>query len=202
MKYIEYRGIEGLVAAKVTKDDSEGITYDEVRDIAGINELTKETASASATHYYDNVPAIVIDSVGADTIKMNTSAVDLATYAWLTGQTYDEETGVLIEGEREPGYFALGYRTQDTDGNDILVWRLKGTFGIPGSTHKSKDDGTDANGQEVTFTGINTTTKFKKTGKTAKAVTVETVKNLVDVTNFFATVQTPDTLKAKSNPSA
>ena len=197
MTIVEYRGIEGLVAAKVLTDESEGITYGEVKAIAGISELTKETASASATHYYDNVPAIVIDSVGADTIKMNTSAVDLATVAWLTGQTYDETTGVFIEGEREAGYYALGYITRDTAGNQVYVWRLKGTFGIPSSTHKSADDGTDANGQELTYTGINTTAKFTKTGKTAKAINVEISKELADVTNFFKTVQTPDTLKAK-----
>lgn len=198
MKYKEYRGIEGLVAAKVTSDTTEGIEFGEIKQIAGVNELTKETESSSETKYYDNVPAIVIDSTGADTINMNVSAVDLATVAWLTGQMYDEDTGMFVEGEREKGYFALGYITKDTDGNLIYVWRLKGTFGVPSSSHISENNGTDANGQELTYTGINTTHKFAKTGKTAKAVNIEVSKGLADVKDFFTTVQTPDSVKAKT----
>lgn len=54
----------------------------------------------------------------------------------------------------------IGYRTKTTDGTEILVWRLKGTFKIPDSDHATEDDGTDANGQEITYTGISTTHKF------------------------------------------
>jgi len=198
MKYIEYRGIEGLVAAKITEDTTENLTYAEIRQIAGVSELSKETESSSATKYYDNIPAIVIDSVGADAVKMNVSAVALEDVAWLTGQTYDESTGMFIEGERTSGYYALGYITKDTDGNLVYVWRLKGTFGIPTSTHKTEDSGTDGSGQELLYTGINTTHRFTKTGKTAKAVNVEVSKDLADVTEFFETVQTPDTIKPKA----
>ena len=60
------------------------------------------------------------------------------------------------------------------------------------------NDGTDANGQELVYTGISTTHKFSKTGKGAKAVNVDVAKNLADVTNFFTTVTTPDTLVART----
>jgi hypothetical protein len=101
---------------------------------------------------------------------------------------------MFVEKERDPGYFALGYRTQDTDGNDYYVWRLKGTFSIPDQTNVTEDDGTDANGQEITFTGISTTHKFTKTNAPAKAITVDTSVNAVDESTFFGTVQTPDTV--------
>lgn len=202
MKYLEYRGIENLVASELTEDSAEKLEYGEVRRIAGIKELTKETESSSETKYYDNIPALVIDSVGADTVKMNVSAVDLSTMAWLTGQDYDEETGALLEGERKSKYFALGYITQDTDGNKIYVWRLKGKFGIPSSTHATKDDGTDANGQELEYTGINTAHKFAKTKKSAKSINVEEIKGLADLTDFFENVKTPDSLKAIKVTSA
>ena len=92
------------------------------------------------------------------------------------------------------GRHRLGYRTQDTDGNDYYVWRLKGTFSIPDQTNVTEDDGTDANGQEITFTGISTTHKFTKTNAPAKAITVDTSVNAVDESTFFGTVQTPDTV--------
>ena len=62
----------------------------------------------------------------------------------------------------------------------------------------AENDGTDSNGQEVTYTGISTTHKFTKTGKTAKAINVDLSKDLADVSTFFDTVTTIDTLKAKA----
>ena len=104
----------------------------------------------------------------------------------------------MVECERTTKYFAIGYKTEMTDGTPIFVWRLKGTFGIPDSTHVTKDNGTGANGQSVTYTGISTTHKFTKTGKEAKAVVVEISGDKIDSSNFFETVQTPDTVKVKS----
>lgn len=201
MKVYEYRGIRGLVAAELLTDDLTGITHGTPFPIAGVNELGKEVEASSEAHYYDNVPAVVIDSQGADAVTMATSAIPFDTLAKITGQFYDEERGLLVEGEREQKYFALGYITKRTDGTEVFVWRLKGTFNIPSDDHATEDDGTDANGQELVFTGINTTHKFTLTKdsktykKTVKAVNVEQDKNPQDETEFFEAVQTPDTIK-------
>ncbi len=201
MKITEYRGIRGLVAAELLTDTNEenGLTYGTPFEVAGTSELSKETENSSESHYYDNIPAIVIDSVGADTVTASVSAIPLDILSKLTGQTYDEETGMFIEGERTSKYFAIGYITEDTDGNEVFVWRLKVKCSIPSSTHATKTDGTDANGQEITFTGINTQHKFEKTGKTAKAVNLEMAKGLTTYTeaDFFAAVQDPDKVAAK-----
>jgi phi13 family phage major tail protein len=196
MKIVEYRGIEGLVFAEVTEDSTENYTTGTVEELAGTSELTKSTDSSSETHYYDNMPAIVIESTGADEVTATVSAIPLETLAKLTGQTYDAATDMFIEGPRENKYFAMGYKTKRTDGTEVYVWRLKGTFSIPESTHNTEDDGTDANGQEITFTGISTTHKFTKTGKGAKAINVE-ADGKANVTDFFKTVQTPDSIQAK-----
>lgn len=200
-KIREWRGIRGLVAAKVIKDDSTGMEFGTPFPIAGVSELSKETATSSEPHYYDNVPAVVIDSVGADTVNMALSAIPFNTLADITGQFYDEELGMFVEGEREPEEYAMGYITKRTDGTEVFVWRLKGTFNIPSSTHGTEDDGTDANGQELVYTGINTRHKFALTKngvtkmKTVKAVNVEQDINPQDEATFFETVQTPDTVK-------
>lgn len=199
MKIKEYRGIRGLVAAELLTDDNDGITYGTPFEIAGSSELSRETENSSESHYYDNVPAIIIDSVGADTVTCSVSAIPLDVIAKLTGQYYDDTTGMFVEGERNSKYFAIGYITDDTDGEEVFVWRLKVKCSIPSSTHATKTDGTDANGQEITFTGVNTQHKFTTTGKTAKAVNLETAKKLTTYTEaeFFAEVQTPDDVAAK-----
>jgi len=194
----EWRGVENLVAAEVLTDDADGYTTGEVFDIAGVAELGRTTENSSETKYYDNVPALVLDSVGADTVTCSVSGIPLDVLAKITGQVFNEELGVFVEGEREAKYFALGYKTSKTNGADVYVWRFKGKFSIPDSSHATKTAGTEANGQEITFTGISTTHKFEKTGKPAKAINVDTELSKVDVENFFAEVKTIDTLVVKA----
>ena len=203
----EYRGVEDLVAAEVLTDNNneeEGYTTGEVFDIAGVAEISKSTSSSNESHYYNNMPAVVVSSTGADEVTLSVSAIPLDILAKITGQKYDELTGALIEGERETKYFAIGYKTKKTTGDYVYVWRLKGTFNIPESTHATENDGTDANGQELTYTGINTTHKFTKVTdkngnkKGAKAINVDVAKGLADVSTFFDEVVTPDTLTAKA----
>lgn len=196
-KIYEYRGVEGLVYAEVLTDDKNGITFGEVKDLVGVAEIGKTTESTSEAHYYDNIPAVIITSTGADTITISASAIPLDVLAEITGQTYDATTDMFIEEEREQKHFAIGYQTKTTDGQIIYVWRLKGSFNIPDQTNGTENAGTDANGQELTFTGINTIHKFTKTGKTAKAVNVNTAKDkAAQIPTFFDTVQTPDTITA------
>lgn len=196
-KFDEWRGIRGLVAAEVLTDDADTFECDTPVEVAGVAELSRTTESTSEAHYYDNVPAVTIDSTGADEVTITASAIPFDVLAKITGQVYDATKGMFVEGERQAKYFAIGYITEKTDGTEVFVWRLKGKFNIPDSTHATKDDGAEANGQELVFTGINTSHKFTATGKTAKAVNVDTsVNTAVKEDTFFTTVQTPDTVTA------
>lgn len=200
-KVVEFRGVDNLVTAEVVKDDNElegGYEVGEVFSVAPVAEISKTTETSSETKYYDNLPALVINSEGSDEIGLTCAIPDLATYAKLVGKTIDETTGAMIDGEREPKYYALGYRFKKTDGTYRYVWRLKGMFAIPDESSQTETDGTDSNNMELTFTGISTTHKFTKGGKPAKAVVVDdTETSKCDVSTFFDEVTTPDTLKTK-----
>lgn len=195
----EYRGVRGLVAAPITKDDKNEFVTGTPFEVAGVAQIGRSTSSSNEAHYYDNIPAVIITSVGADTVTINASAIPHDVVARLTGQEYVAEKGMYIECEPTPGYFAIGYITENTNGEEIFVWRLKGSFTIPDEEHNTKNDGTDANGQELTYTGISTIHKFTETGKSAKAINVNTAKNPVEEADFFASVQTPDTVAASPN---
>lgn len=194
-KYFEYRGVSNAVYAEITADTADNFTTGTVKDFTGVSEIGRTTESSNEAHYYDNIPAIVIDSVGADEITISASGIPLDVMAEITGQYYDSAKGLFVEQEAAPKYYAFGYITDKTDGTKVLVWRLKGKFSIPDTTSATKDDGTDANGQEITYTGINTTHKFTATGKGAKAVNIDTsVNETITEETFFGTVQTPDTI--------
>lgn len=200
---VEYRGVEGLVAAEVTVDDNEtgeghGYVTGNIFAIAGVAEISKTTDSSNEAHYYDNIPAVVVSNTSSDEITISASAIPLDVLAEITGQYYDEATGSLVEGPRSVKYFAIGYKTKKTNGDEVYVWRYKGTFNIPDQTNATENDSTDANGQEIVYTGISTTHKFTKTGKGAKAMNVDLGKDLADVSAFFDTVVTPDSITAKA----
>lgn len=198
MKAFEYRGVSNLVYAEVTSDDSEGYVTGTVKPLAPVAEIGKTTESSSEAHYYDNQPLIVIDSTGADELTLTVAGVPLEVLAEITGQHYDTTLGAMVEGVRTPKYFAIGYKTNKTDGTEVYVWRYKGTFAIPEETNTTENDGTDANGRELTYTGITTTHAFAKNKAGAKALVVDTGAGTADVSKFFETVTTPDTLKAKT----
>lgn len=192
-KIKEYRGIRNLVAAKLIKDTKTELTYDTPFYLAGTSELTKETTSSSATHYYDNKPGPVVNATGADEVNVNVSALSLENIAKITGQKYDEGTGMLIEGNVRPPYMAIGYITEDTDGNETYVWRLKGKFNTPSESHASKDEGTDAKGQELTFTGTETNKKMESNDNEEGRATVVPASTCgFTEEEFFSSVKTPD----------
>lgn len=198
---VEYRGVEGLVAAEVlTDDDTNGYTTGDVFAIAGVAEISKTTDSSNEAHYYDNMPAVVISSTSADTVTISASAIPLDVLGAITGQYYDETTGALVEGPRDFKYFAIGYQTKKTNGDIMYVWRFKGTFNIPDQTNTTENNSTDANGQQIVYTGISTTHKFTNNPdrngnpRGAKALCVNTALELADVSAFFDAVVTPDTL--------
>lgn len=191
LKIVTWRGVRGLVAAKQLTDTAAEITYDEVRALAGVSTLSKSTETSAETKFYDNSPAVIIRGVGGDEVAIDASAVSEENQAWMMGERYDADDDVYIEGSPETTYFALGYIVKKSDGTERFIWRLKGTFAYPESEHNTEDDGTDSTGTSLTYTGIETTHKFAKDGKTAKAVNVGAAK--YDEKKFFGTVQTPDT---------
>lgn len=203
----EFRGVDSLYIAKVTKDDLTGYVTDTPIYLSPVAEVQKATDSASEAHYYDNKALIVVSSESADTITITMAPPVLEKLAQITGKSFDETTGMLIDSERSNDYWALMYRTKGTDGKYRYVSRLKGTFNIPEEDSQTENDGTDTTNTQIEYTGIYTEYEFNK-GKfidgawekgSAKGIVVDTRYNLADVSTFFAQTQTPDTIQPKTN---
>lgn len=197
---VEYRGVENLVYAEVLTDDNEtggsgGYTTGTVKPLAGVAEVSKTTESSSESHYYDNIPAVVIQAEGSDEITCTVSAIPLEVLADICNKKFDTATGAMVDNLGTPKYYALGYKTKKTNGDEVYVWRLKGKFSIPDETYATEDDGTEANGQEIIYTGIATTHSFTNGGR-AKGLVVDAGLGKANVSTFFSSVTTPDTLQA------
>ena len=201
----EFRGVDDLYVAEVIEDTLENFICGTPIYLSPVAEVGKKTDSSNEAHYYDNKPMIVVSSESADVINVTMAPPVLERLAMITGKSFDSETGMLVDSPRQNKYFALMYRTKGTDGAYRYVSRLKGTFSIPEESSKTEDDGTETTNTSVEYTGIYTTHEFEKgiyngTGweiGAAKGVVVDTRYGLADVSNFFAEVQTPDTVKVK-----
>lgn len=209
-KVYEYRGVSDLVIAEVLTDDNEaegGYKTGPVEELAPVAEIGKEVEESNDARYYDNQAMIVIHGEGPDAVNVVCAGLSVAQQAKLRGKPYDETTGAMIEGPTRTRYFALGYKTQDTDGFTRFVWRYKGTFGTPAEAHKTQDNTTDTSNTTLVYTGINTVHKFAKGEQAAdgtwkpagvKGLVVSDRENKADLATFFDTVTTPDTLKPKA----
>ncbi|MEG2933977.1 MAG: hypothetical protein RR842_10390 [Gordonibacter sp.] len=198
---VEFRGIDNLVYAEVLTDSVDGITFGPVKPLVPVAELSKTTSSDSATKYYDNQPMINVKSTGPDEVTVTCAVLDLETLAELTGQDFDKELQMIMDGENTSKEFAIGYRTKDTGGQYRYIWRLKGNFSTPDEASATEDDGTDSKNQELKYTGVSTIHKFLKDGKSRKSINVQQ-NDKVDLTSWFTTVQTPDTVKVKASAPA
>ena len=199
----EFRGVDNFYFAEVTKDDAEGYACGTPVHIP-VQEIGKTTDSSSEAHYYDNKAMIVVNSESADTITLTIAPPALDVLATLIGKSYDAGTGMLVDSPRQNKYFAIMYRTKGTDGGYRYVSRLKGQFNIPEETVTTENDGTDTSNTQIEFTSIYTEHEFTKgifdgtnwSKAGAKGIIVDARFGLADVSNFFAQIQTPDTIQA------
>ena len=205
----EFRGTDELYCAEILTDDNEvsgGYVTDTPFKLAPVAEITRSTETSSETKYYDNAPASTINAEGADTISLTVPVLPISVLAYITGKQVDEDTGAMLDGQAVPKYFALGYRLGLTDGTYRYVWRYKGSFGVPDESSQTKNGGTDANNQTLTYTGITTQHKFAKALDAVgnptpqKALVVDERDGKAELGDFFEQVTTCDTLQPKEAP--
>lgn len=192
-KAVEFRGCDSLVIAQILADTATAFTTGAVKILAPVGEIAKTVESNSETHYYDNVGMITIHAEGSDDITLTVPVLPLETLAEITGKTIAPLSGAFIDGDPVERYFALGYRLKLTDGTYRYVWRMKGSFAFPDETSSSESSDINTNNQELTYTGVKTIHAFTNGGR-ARAVVVDERDEKCDLTTFFDTVQTPDTI--------
>ena len=198
----EFRGVDNFYFAEVIQDDADNYVCGTPIHIP-VQEVGKATDSSSEAHYYDNKAMIVVNSEGPDKITLTIAPPAMDQMAQLTGKSFDPTTGMMVDSPRKNKYYAVMYRTKGTDGGYRYVSRLKGQFNIPEETVTTENDSTDTSNIQIEFTGIYTEHEFVKgiyNGESwekagVKGIVVDARYGLADVSNFFATVQTPDSIQ-------
>lgn len=158
----EFRGIEDLYYAEVKEDSETQFTTDTPKRLSYTAKIAKEVESSSETHYYDDKGMIVVNTKGAETFTLTVAPPKLEILADITGQAFDSAAGMLIEGEINPKYYAIGYKAKGTDGNWRYCWKYKGQFAIPSEENNTESDSIDTTNTELTYTAVSTVYKFEQ----------------------------------------
>lgn len=194
----QWRGCSDLVYAPVIKDDVTGYETGDVKELAFIKQIGAGQEQSTATVFADNTAIFNTNSAIKFTRTFDCLAIDGKVKAELEGQYTEEGSSlVLSSSSAQPLTVAIGYKVYDTDDTCFYVWCLKGTCSFGEETIITRDDGTDSNGVQMTFSALETVHKFNKGGSQTQ-VMVEENDEKYDTTTFFETVTTPDTLVSKS----
>lgn len=120
-------GLKDLYFAKLTQDDSTGVTYETPVKLAPAVTARITPQVETATDYGDDGPTETATSLGGVEVEIETTALPLDKQATLLGHTY--QNGMLVKnaGDVAP-YVALGFRSPKADGTELFVWLYKGKF--------------------------------------------------------------------------
>lgn len=194
----QWRGCSDLVYAQVITDNAEKYETGEVKELAFIKQIGAGQEQSTATVFADNTAIFNTNSAIKFTRTFDCLAIDGKVKAELEGQYTEEGSSlVLSSSSAQPLTVAIGYKVYDTDDTCFYVWCLKGTCSFGEETIITRDDGTDSNGVQMTFSALETVHKFAKGGSKTQ-VMVEENDEKYDTSAFFEAVTTPDTLVSKS----
>lgn len=174
-RYADYRGLRGLVAAEITKDDGTEFVADKWKELEGAVSCSVESEESTAPIYRDNLSVKSISTEGPDTATVNMDVLANKVRAWLEGRTYSETNDVYIKTPKKVKSFVFSFIGGLDDGSEEAVIMYCTTVTGGNAERNTKDDGTDVTTSEYVFTGTYTKTKFnvgETTPQPVKSLTV------------------------------
>ena len=119
-------GLKNVVIAPLTTDTAEGHTYGTVQALAGAIEASVTPDNTDPDILYAD--DIEFDTLYADpsvSFKLKMADIPLSIQEMLFGNEIDDK-GVLIRtAQDKPPYFAVGFKSEKSNGKYRYVWLLK-----------------------------------------------------------------------------
>lgn len=200
-KFVLKRGLKNIYAAEILTDDNEdgsghGYTTGTPFHLIPAGEMTRTVDSEKTDIWYDDTVFATVGQEAATEVQITGAALRPDALARINNKDVDATTGAVVDsGEYAPKYFALGGEAENLDGTTELFWFMKGTFSIPEQNDKTKDDSTDTNGMQLTFSAVKSQHVFELKNKVCKRVVIDTsVTELKSNQSWTAQVVTPDNL--------
>ncbi|MGR5627264.1 major tail protein [Thomasclavelia ramosa] len=192
------KGIRKLMVAPLTTDTEETLAYDTPVRFAGVKEVGGETEESTGTEYYDNQPAISTTAEGVDNYSVITSVLEDVVRAKIEGRKADEEKGIYFGTPLKRPYVAIGFISEDTNGQEWYNWIYKGKLTGGKEKHITKDDGTETTNLEWEYSSIYTQHRFKKADNEPQKFIRLKAGGDVTEEQFFSKVYDPDAVETMS----
>lgn len=120
-------GLKNMVIAPIISDTEEETTYGELQKVAGAIEasITPENNDPDV-QYYDDVEGDVLYPDQELSFKTKLADLPLLIQEMIFSNAIDDN-GVLIRtASDKPGYFAVGFMSEKSNGTYRYVWLYKG----------------------------------------------------------------------------
>lgn len=172
-------GLRDLYVAKVTKDSSEGTTYDTPMRLAKAITAELSIEVLKQVLYADDAGAETITAFKSGTLKLSTSDIEQEMLAMLLGSRHKE--GQVVHNANDLSIdVAVGFRALKSDGRFRYVWLYKVNFAIPNESYQTKGEAIEFKVPELEGTIL---TRANGDWKT------DVVANAEKATSWFAAVQ-------------
>ena len=181
-------GLQNFVIAPLTKDDSTGVTYGTLQAVAGAIQATVEPQNNDPNvQYADDVEFDVLYPDPEINFKTQLADLPLSIQEMILGNTLDQNGVLVRKASDTPPYFAVGFKSEKTNGKFRFVWLYKCRAKPISETYATKE-GTTITRQtgEVEWTAI------KRTYDGAyQAVADEGENSFSGASTFLTSVYTP-----------
>ena len=132
-------GIQGFRYALQTADTVAALTYSDPVLVPGVVSVDIKTGKDTATLFADDGPFETASALGEITVDIELADLSLEVQAALLGHPLTN--GVLKPASADAApYVAIGFVGTKANGKKRWVWLLKGQFGEPDDTYKSRTD--------------------------------------------------------------
>lgn len=160
-KFADYRGLRGLVAAEILKDDGSTFEADKWKELEGAVSCSVEGEESSTPIFRDNLAVHNITTEGIDTANVNMDVLANKIRAWLEGRSYSEANDVYIKTPKKSKSFVFGGIGKKSDGTEEAFIFYNTTVTGGNEERNTEDDGSDVTTVEYAFAGAYTKTKFE-----------------------------------------
>lgn len=148
-------GVYNLKYAKLTKDDTTGATYGEIKTIPGLTKISVEPSSNEATFYGDNQAMETVKRLGEIKVSIETGSLPLNVLADLMGHEYDEVNKRLIAKSSDVApEVGLLYTRNKANGELRHVKIFKMVFGLNKDEATTNGDGVEFQGDTIEATAL------------------------------------------------
>jgi phi13 family phage major tail protein len=194
----EYRprvGLDSIYIAEITADELGVYTPEAPQYLAPAAEASQASTVNTETIYADDQAYEVFTIKGETAISLKVTNIPLGLLASLTGQQFDEESGLFYEYGGVAPYFALMFRSLKSNGGYRYYCFPKCKFDVPDEAATTRGETPEPQMLEITVHAIKTTCKFDLGGGTedglVRIIGDDDVTEF-DSTGWFDAVPVPD----------